>query len=64
MAMTDQSMAGISLVIQKYLQGKSMNKIVIETKISKGKVHYIINDWKNKLATTSADEIISFYTSF
>ncbi|MGN6709748.1 MAG: hypothetical protein ACTHKF_10415 [Candidatus Nitrosocosmicus sp.] len=49
-----------SLVIQKYLEGKSMDKIVNEAKISKGKVHYIIKDWKNKLGTASADEIIDF----
>ncbi|MGN6822213.1 MAG: hypothetical protein ACTHJ7_05500, partial [Candidatus Nitrosocosmicus sp.] len=47
-----------SLVILKYLEGKSMDKIVNETKISKGKVHYIIKDWKNKLGTASADQII------
>jgi hypothetical protein len=28
-----------SLVIQKYLQVKSMNQIALETSISKGKVH-------------------------
>jgi hypothetical protein len=63
-AVTDQSRSSISLVIQKYLQGKSMDKIVKETKISKGKVHYIINDWKNKLGSTSADEIIDFTRLF
>ena len=49
-----------SLVILKYLDGKSMDKIVNETEISKGKVHYIIKDWKNKLGTASADQIIDF----
>jgi hypothetical protein len=60
MAARDQSRSGISLVIQKYMEGKSMDRIVKEAKISKGKVHYIINDWKNKLGTASADEIIDF----
>ena len=27
-----------------------MNQIVDETSISKGKVHYLINDWKKKIA--------------
>jgi hypothetical protein len=49
-----------SLVIQKYLEGKSMDKIANETKISKGKVHYIINAWKNHLGNSSADQIIEF----
>ncbi|MGN6613840.1 MAG: hypothetical protein ACTHKC_02245, partial [Candidatus Nitrosocosmicus sp.] len=49
-----------SLVIQKYHEGKSMDKIVIEAKISKGKVNYIIKDWKKNLGTASADEIIDF----
>src|SRR5690349_5946422 len=49
-----------SLVIQKYLEGKSMDKIVNETKISKGKVHYIINEWKKHLGNLSADQIIEF----
>lgn len=37
-----------------------MVKIVKETIISKGKVHYIITDWKNNLGTSSTDEIIEF----
>ena len=49
-----------SLVIQKYLQGKSMNQIVAETRISKGKVHYLITDWKNKIAISDIDEIRDF----
>ncbi|MGN6624755.1 MAG: hypothetical protein ACTHKK_11490, partial [Candidatus Nitrosocosmicus sp.] len=60
MAVTVQNRSGISLVMKKYLQGKSMDKIVKETTRSKGKVHYIINDWQNKLGTASADEIIDF----
>jgi hypothetical protein len=35
-----------SLVIQGFLKGRSMDQIVSETNVSKGKVHYLINDWK------------------
>ncbi|MER5176113.1 MAG: hypothetical protein ABJB76_04275 [Candidatus Nitrosocosmicus sp.] len=49
-----------SLVIEKYLQGKSMNQIARETGISKGKVHYLINDWKNKIGASDIDEIREF----
>ena len=51
-----------SLVIQKRLEGKSMNQIVKETGISKGKVQCITKEWQNKLGTSSADEIIEFAT--
>jgi hypothetical protein len=47
-----------SIVIQIYLQGKSMNQIVNETGISKGKVHYIINDWKKKIAIPEIDPLV------
>ena len=47
--MTNLSPSDKSRVIQKYLQDKSMNQIVDETSISKGKVHYLINDWKTLL---------------
>jgi DNA-directed RNA polymerase specialized sigma24 family protein len=40
-----------SLVIQKRLEGKSMNQIERETGISKGKVQYLINDWKEKIGS-------------
>jgi hypothetical protein len=36
-----------SLAIQKRLEGKSMNQIVKETGISKGKVQYLIYNLKN-----------------
>jgi hypothetical protein len=49
-----------SLVIQKNLQGKSMIQIVDENRISKGKVHYLIIDWKNKISVSSPDEIRDF----
>ena len=47
--MTDPSQSDKSIVIQKYLQGKSLNQIADETSISKGKIHYLINDWKTLL---------------
>ena len=49
-----------SPVIQKRLEGKSMNQIVRETGISKGKVQYLINDWKQKIGASSIDEITEF----
>jgi hypothetical protein len=58
--LTDSSQSDKSIVIQKYLQGKSMNQIALETGISKGKVHYIINDWKKKIAIPDIDGIIDF----
>jgi hypothetical protein len=49
-----------SLVIQKYLQAKSMNQISEETGISKGKVHYLINDWQNKIGKPDVEELRGF----
>jgi predicted acetyltransferase len=49
-----------SIVIQIYLQGKSMNQIANETGISKGKVHYLLADWKKKIAIPDIDGIIDF----
>ncbi len=49
-----------SLVIQKYLQGKSRKQIVDEKSISKGKVHYLIINWKNKMSISDIDEIRNF----
>ena len=37
-----------------------MNKIANETKISKGKVHYLINEWKDKIGSSDIDEIKEF----
>ncbi len=56
--LTDAAQSDKSIVIQKYLQGKSMNQIVDETRISKGKVYYLITDWKNKIS--DIDEIRDF----
>ena len=55
-----QSSADKSLVIQKKLEGKSMNQIVRETGISKGKVQYLINDWKQKMGASSVEKITEF----
>ncbi|HXT84844.1 MAG TPA: hypothetical protein VN704_11040 [Verrucomicrobiae bacterium] len=49
-----------SIVVQKYLEGKSMNKIVQETGISKGKVHYLITEWKHSITQQNIDEIRNF----
>jgi hypothetical protein len=49
-----------SLVIQNYLQGKSMDKISKETGISKGKVHYLINDWQDKIGRPDVEELRQF----
>jgi hypothetical protein len=58
--MTDPLQSDKSIAIQKYLQGKSLNQIADETSISKGKVHYLINDWKRKIAISNIDEIRDF----
>jgi transposase len=44
-----------SLVIQNYLQGKSMDNISKETGISKGKVHYLINNWQDKIGRSDVE---------
>jgi len=49
-----------STVIQKYVEGKSMNDISKETGISKGKVHYLIADWKNKIKISDIEAIRNF----
>jgi hypothetical protein len=49
-----------SLVIQKRLEGKFTNQIVKETGISKEKVQFIINDWKQKMGASYVDEIADF----
>ena len=36
-------------VIQKHFRSKSMNQIPDETVVSKGKLHYLIPDWKQKV---------------
>ncbi|MGN6348114.1 MAG: helix-turn-helix domain-containing protein [Candidatus Nitrosocosmicus sp.] len=52
-----------SLVVQKYLEGKSMDKIVDEINISKGSVYSIIRDWKNNIERYNITEIRNFISS-
>jgi hypothetical protein len=49
-----------SLVIQGFLNGKSMDQITSETNVSKGKVHYLINDWKKEIGIPYIDELREF----
>ncbi|HXT83386.1 MAG TPA: hypothetical protein VN704_03500 [Verrucomicrobiae bacterium] len=58
--MTRDSQSDLQTVIQKYLQGKSMNNIVKETGFSKGKVHYLITEGKQQTALQNIDEIRNF----
>ncbi len=37
-----------------------MDQISNESGISKGKVHYLINDWKNNIGTSDIDEVREF----
>ena len=37
-----------------------MNQIAIETGISKGKVHYLIKKWKDKVGSSDIEEIKEF----
>lgn len=54
------SQADTSIAIQEYLQGKSMNQIADETGISKGKVHYLITNWKQRTTLQDINEIREF----
>jgi hypothetical protein len=59
--MNDSSVLPVtSLVIQNYLQGKSMNQISNETGISKGKFHYLINDWQDEIGSPDIEELRGF----
>ncbi|HXT83089.1 MAG TPA: hypothetical protein VN704_01980, partial [Verrucomicrobiae bacterium] len=58
--MTCAQQSDNSTVIQKYVEGKSMNDISKETGISKGKVHYLIADWKNKIKISDIEAIRNF----
>ena len=51
---------GRSLVIQGYLNGKSMDQIVSETGVSKGKVHYLIKGWKDEIGVPDIDDLREF----
>ena len=54
--MSSPKQSGKSPVIQGYLNGKSMDQIASETNVSKGKVHYLINDWKNEIGVPDIDD--------
>ncbi len=41
-------------------KGKTLNQIVNETSISKGKVHYLIDNWKNNLGIPNIEEVRDF----
>ena len=58
--MSSSKQTGISLVIQGYLNGKSMDQIASETNVSKGKVHYLINNWKGEIGTPDIDTLREF----
>jgi hypothetical protein len=49
-----------SLMIQGFLNGKSMDQIVSETNVSKGKVHYLINERKKQIGIPDIDELREF----
>jgi hypothetical protein len=51
---------GELLVIQQYLQGKSMNKIANETGIFKRQSTLLISEWKEKIGSSDIDEIKEF----
>jgi len=48
------------IVIRKYLNGKTLDQIVIETGLSKGTVYNIIKRWKDNLESTGIEEIREF----
>jgi hypothetical protein len=49
-----------SIVIKEYLNGKTLSQISSETGISKGKVHYLIGDWKNNVGVPKVEEARDF----
>ncbi len=49
-----------SIVAREYLNGKTLNQIANETGISKGKVHYLIVNWKNGLGMPNIEEVRDF----
>jgi predicted peroxiredoxin len=58
--MASSKQYGKSLVTQSYLNGKSMDQIVSETGVSKGKVHYLISGWKDEIGAPDIDELREF----
>jgi DNA-binding CsgD family transcriptional regulator len=50
------------IVIQKYLNGKTLDQIVKETNLSKGTVYNLVKRWKDKLGSIVVEEIREFAT--
>ena len=48
------------IVIQKYLNGKTLDQIAKETSISKGTVYNLVKRWKDKLGSIGIEEIREF----
>ena len=50
------------IVIQKYLNGKTLDQIAKETGLSKGTVYNLVKRWKDKLGSIGIEEIREFAT--
>ena len=50
------------IVIQKYLNGKTLDQIAKETSLSKGTVYNLVKRWKDKLGSIGIEEIREFAT--
>ena len=50
------------IVIQKYLNGKTLDQIVKETNLSKGTVYNLVKRWKSNLGSIGIEEIREFAT--
>ena len=48
------------MVIQKYLNGKTLDQIAKETGLSKGTVYNLVKRWKDKLGSSGVEEIREF----
>ena len=48
------------IVIQKYLNGKTLDQIAKETSLSKGTVYNLVKRWKDKLGSIGIEEIREF----
>ncbi len=49
-----------SIVIQKYCDGKTIDKIAKETNLSKGTVYNLVKRWKDNLGNSGIEEIREF----
>ena len=48
------------IVIQKYLNGKTLDQIAKETDLSKGTVYNLVKRWKDKLGSIRVEDIREF----